>query len=82
MRPDLAVERRKALLELPQENLLYFLEKAAPRLRPWQRELLRIVRLVAQYFYPQRQTKVMNEGCATYCHYRIMNSLSQKGLIG
>jgi stage V sporulation protein R len=81
-RPDLAAERRRALLELPQENILYFLEKAAPRLRPWQREILRIVRLVAQYFYPQRQTKVMNEGCATYCHYRIMNSLSEKGLIG
>jgi spore cortex formation protein SpoVR/YcgB (stage V sporulation) len=81
-RPDIAAERRKALLELPQENILYFLEKAAPRLRPWQREILRIVRLVAQYFYPQRQTKVMNEGCATYCHYRIMNSLSEKGLIG
>jgi len=57
---DMAAERRRALLELPQENILYFLEKVAPRLRPWQREILRIVRLVAQYFYPQRQTKVMN----------------------
>ncbi len=55
-----------ALLDLPQENILYFLEKTAPRLQPWQREVLRIVRLIAQYFYPQRQTKVMNEGCATY----------------
>jgi spore cortex formation protein SpoVR/YcgB (stage V sporulation) len=78
---DLAAERRKALLELPQENILYFLEKVAPRLRPWQREILRIVRLVAQYFYPQRQTKVMNEGCATYVHYRIMNALSETGQI-
>lgn len=50
-------------------------------MRPWQREILRIVRLVAQYFYPQRQTKVMNEGCATYSHYRIMNALSEKGQI-
>ena len=40
------------LLGLPQENLLYFLEKSAPRLQPWQRELLRIVRHIAQYFYP------------------------------
>ena len=67
--------RRRALLELPQENILYFLEKTAPRLKPWQREIIRIVRLIAQYFYPQGQTKVMNEGCATYCHYRIMNRL-------
>ena len=50
---DLTLERRKALLQLPQENILYFLEKSAPRLQAWQRELLRIVRLVAQYFYPQ-----------------------------
>ena len=74
-------ERRRALLELPQENILYFLEKTAPRLAPWQREILRIVRKIAQYFYPQTQTKLMNEGCATYCHYRIMGSLHAQGMI-
>ena len=78
--PDLA-ERRRALLGLPQENLLYFLEKAAPRLAPWQREVLRIVRHVAQYFYPQGQTKVMNEGAATYIHYKIMKRLHERGQI-
>jgi spore cortex formation protein SpoVR/YcgB (stage V sporulation) len=76
-----ALERRRALLELPQENILYFLEKSAPRLQAWQRELLRIVRIIAQYFYPQTQTKVMNEGCATYVHYQIMNRLHEKGQI-
>jgi stage V sporulation protein R len=75
-------EKRRALLELPQENILYFLEKSAPRLQPWQREILRIVRNIAQYFYPQRQTKVMNEGCATFCHYRIMSGLHERGRIG
>jgi spore cortex formation protein SpoVR/YcgB (stage V sporulation) len=60
---------------------LYFLEKAAPRLQPWQRELLRIVRHIAQYFYPQSQTKVMNEGTATYVHYRIMTRLHEQGRI-
>jgi stage V sporulation protein R len=74
-------ERRRALLRLPQENLLYFLEKTAPRLRPWQRELLRIVRNLAQYFYPQRQTQVMNEGTATFVHYRIMSRLHEQGQI-
>lgn len=48
----------------PQENLLYFLEKNAPNLQTWQREVIRIVRKIAQYFYPQRQTQVMNEGWA------------------
>lgn len=77
----LNIERRRKLLGVPQENLLYFLEKTAPRLQPWQRELLRIVRHIAQYFYPQSQTKVMNEGTATYVHYRIMTRLHELGRI-
>ena len=66
---------------LPEENLLYFLEKNAPRLREWQRELLRIVRNIATYFEPQKQTKMMNEGCACWCHYTIMTMLHERGLI-
>ena len=78
---ELTIERRRALLGLPQENILYFLEKSAPRLHAWQRELLRIVRLIGQYFYPQRMTKVMNEGTATYVHYQIMTKLHKTGRI-
>ena len=74
-------DRLARLLDLPEENILYFLEKTAPRLAPWQRELLRIVRLLGQYFYPQRQTKVMNEGTATYVHYKIMQTLHEAGNI-
>ena len=59
----------------PQENLLYFMEKNAPLLESWQREILRIVRKVSQYFYPQKQTQVMNEGWATFWHYTILNHL-------
>jgi spore cortex formation protein SpoVR/YcgB (stage V sporulation) len=59
----------------PQENLLYFLEKHAPKLEPWQRELVRITRKMAQYFYPQGLTKVMNEGWATFWHYTLLNRL-------
>lgn len=72
---------RKQRLGLPEENLLYFLEKRSPTLEHWQREVLRIVRNVAQYFYPQKQTKVMNEGCATAVHYYIMNRLHETGRI-
>ncbi|MEO0973448.1 MAG: SpoVR family protein, partial [Pseudomonadota bacterium] len=63
----------------PQENLLYFIEKNAPLLEPWQREIVRIVRKVAQYFYPQRQTQVMNEGWATFWHYTLLNRLYDDG---
>mgnify|MGYP000002584107 CR=1 FL=1 len=65
----------------PQENILYFFEKHAPLLAPWQRELLRIVRKVSQYFYPQKQTQVMNEGWASYWHYTILNHLFDEGLV-
>jgi len=59
----------------PQENILYFVEKHAPLLEPWQRELVRIVRKVSQYFYPQKQTQVMNEGWACFWHYHLLNTL-------
>ncbi len=67
--------------EEPQENILYFIEKHAPLLDPWQREVIRIVRKIAQYFYPQKQTQVMNEGWATFWHYSILNHMYDKGLL-
>jgi spore cortex formation protein SpoVR/YcgB (stage V sporulation) len=62
----------------PEENLLYFIEKHAPLLEPWQREVVRIVRKIAQYFYPQRQTQVMNEGWACFWHYTLLNTLYER----
>ncbi|AWB67576.1 SpoVR family protein [Saccharobesus litoralis] len=67
--------------EEPQENILYFIEKNAPLLESWQRELVRIVRKISQYFYPQKQTQVMNEGWATFWHYTILNHLYDEGLV-
>ena len=66
----------------PQENLLYFIEKYSPLLEPWQRELVRIIRKISQYFYPQRQTQVMNEGWATFWHYTILYQLYEEGIVG
>lgn len=65
----------------PEENLLYFCEKYAPDLADWKREIIRIVRKISQYFYPQAISKVLNEGAATYTHYRIMNRLHEQGLM-
>ncbi|RTL34306.1 MAG: SpoVR family protein, partial [Burkholderiales bacterium] len=79
-RPDEAAESRR-FPEEPQENLLYFIEKNAPLLEPWQREIVRIVRKVAQYFYPQRQTQVMNEGWATFWHHRLLNQMYDDGYL-
>jgi spore cortex formation protein SpoVR/YcgB (stage V sporulation) len=74
-------QKRSRFPDEPQENLLYFIEKNAPLLEPWQRELVRIVRKMAQYFYPQRQTKVMNEGWACFWHYTLLNHLYDEGLV-
>jgi stage V sporulation protein R len=77
-----AEEREHRFPQEPQENLLYFIEKHAPLLEPWQREIVRIVRKISQYFYPQRQTQVMNEGWATFWHYTILNQLYDEGIVG
>ena len=65
----------------PQENILYFIEKNAPLLKSWQREIVRIVRKISQYFYPQKQTQVMNEGWATFWHYTILQHLYDEGKV-
>lgn len=65
----------------PEENILYFIEKNSPKLKTWQRELVRIVRQTAQYFYPQGQTKVINEGCATFSHFEIINKMYSEGYL-
>lgn len=75
------VEESARFPEEPQENLLYFIEKHAPLLEPWQREIVRIVRKIGQYFYPQRQTQVMNEGWATFWHYTLLNRLYDEGRV-
>ena len=66
----------------PQENLLYFFEKYAPNLETWQREIIRIVRKRSEYFWPQMQCQVGNEGTATYYHYNILQTMADRKLIG
>lgn len=67
--------------EQPEENILYFLEKNSPKLKEWQREIVRIVRKISQYFYPQGQTKVINEGTACMAHYEIVNKMYEEGYL-
>ena len=74
-------EREIRFPSQPEENILYFIEKNSPSLTVWQRELIRIVRKTAQYFYPQGQTKVINEGCATFSHYEIINKMYEEGYL-
>jgi spore cortex formation protein SpoVR/YcgB (stage V sporulation) len=75
------LKARKREMHLPEENLLFFVERFSPILEPWQREVLRIVRSLGQYYHPQKQTQIMNEGCATFVHYQIMRKLHEQGRI-
>jgi stage V sporulation protein R len=58
-----------------ERNILAFLADCSPDLEDWQRELLLIVEEEAHYFMPQIRTKIMNEGWASYWHYRLMHEL-------
>jgi len=75
-RKRLKEEADKNFPEQPEKDALLFLIEHAP-LKSWQRDVLSIVRDEAYYFAPQAQTKVMNEGWASFWHSMIM---TQKGL--
>jgi len=59
----------------PQRDILQFLIDYSADLDDWQRDILAIVRQEQLYFLPQMQTKIMNEGWASYWHYKIMNEV-------
>jgi len=60
----------------PEEGILFFIRDYNPLLEDWQRDLLTIVAEENQYFLPQIETKIMNEGWASYWHYHILNRLN------
>ena len=69
-----APELNKVPIE-PDEDLLFFVAQYNPYLPEWKRDLIRIVAEEAQYFIPQIETKIMNEGWASFWHHRILNEL-------
>ena len=64
-------EREKRFPERSERDALMFLLEHAP-LERWERDVLSIIREEAYYFVPQMQTKILNEGWASYWHSRIM----------
>ena len=59
----------------PDENILQFIAKYNPYLPEWKKDVLLIVDAQTQYFMPQMDTKIMNEGWASYWHHKILNEL-------
>jgi stage V sporulation protein R len=81
--PFSAVHRRRERVEpdlekvplFPDEDLLMFIRDHNPHLAEWEKDLLTIVHEQAQYFVPQIETKIMNEGWASFWHKRILEAL-------
>ena len=61
----------------PVKDVLFFLIENAP-LETWERDVLSIIREESYYFSPQGQTKIMNEGWASYWHSKIMTQKAMK----
>ncbi|HEY1403692.1 MAG TPA: SpoVR family protein, partial [Pyrinomonadaceae bacterium] len=59
----------------PEKDLIYYIMRNSPSLVEWQRDAMAMIREEMEYFVPQMQTKVMNEGWASYWHSRIMREL-------
>ncbi|MDB4867400.1 MAG: SpoVR family protein [Cohnella sp.] len=59
----------------PEKDLVWFVQQFSPVLEDWQRDIMSMLREEMLYFWPQIETKIMNEGWATYWHQRIMREL-------
>jgi len=59
----------------PEPNLLEYIAKNNNLLTSWQKDLISIVDKESKYFIPQIETKIMNEGWASYWHFKILNEL-------
>jgi len=59
----------------PEEDILLFIAENNPHLKDWERFVMETVHNQAQYFIPQIETKIMNEGWACYWHHKIMTNI-------
>lgn len=66
---------KKNVPEHPQKDLLLFLMNHSREISEWQQDILTIMRDEMLYFWPQIETKIMNEGWASYWHIRILREL-------
>jgi Uncharacterized conserved protein len=72
---DLLEDEGEILPSQEYEDLLLYIMKFSPGLEEWQRDIISIVREESLYFYPQIETKIINEGWATFWHAKIMREL-------
>ncbi|AKO91208.1 SpoVR family protein [Priestia filamentosa] len=68
-------KKKKKLPPQPEKDILLFIEQYSRELEEWQRDILTMMREEMLYFWPQLETKVMNEGWASFWHARIIREL-------
>ncbi|MCG7405808.1 SpoVR family protein [Paenibacillus sp. ACRRX] len=59
----------------PEKDIVWFIQEFSPVLEDWQRDIMSMLRDEMLYFWPQMETKIMNEGWASYWHQRILREL-------
>ncbi|WP_433946927.1 SpoVR family protein [Paenibacillus sp. SN-8-1] len=59
----------------PEKDLVWFIQEYSETLEDWQRDIMSMLREEMLYFWPQMETKIMNEGWASYWHQRIIREL-------
>jgi stage V sporulation protein R len=69
-----SVRQDSKIPQEPDEDILKFVAEYG-RLQDWEKDILSIVREEARYFIPQIETKIMNEGWASFWHYTLLNKL-------
>ncbi len=60
----------------PDYDILLFLKDNSRHLKEWEKDVIQIVVDETNYFIPQARTKIMNEGWASFWHYKILNELN------
>jgi len=68
-------KEEKKFPPFPEKDLILFIEEYSKTLEEWQRDILTIIREEMLYFWPQIETKIMNEGWASYWHTKIIREL-------
>lgn len=69
------VKKKKSFPPQPEKDLLLFIESYSRELSEWQRDILTMMREEMLYFWPQLETKIMNEGWASFWHQRILREM-------
>lgn len=75
---EIKVETKKIPAE-PEKDILLFIMEYSRSIEDWQKDIISIVRNEMLYFWPQMETKIMNEGWATYWHLRLMREIELTG---